>query len=76
MTPDATLLVIDDEPLVSATVERFARSFGFNVVGRTDARAALAELPTLKPTAVMVDLRMPEINGLEVLRAIRDIDPT
>jgi two-component system response regulator HydG len=76
MSTQATLLVIDDEPGVLAVVDRFARRFGFKVVSRTDARAALAELPRLEPDAVIVDLRMPDINGLDVLRAIRDIDPT
>ena len=56
MSSEATLLVIDDEPSVLATVDRFAHGFGFTVVSRTDARAALAELPVLKPDAVMVDL--------------------
>jgi two-component system response regulator AtoC len=74
MTTEATLLVIDDEAVVLAIVDRFARGCGFKVFVRTDARAALAELPVLKPDAVMVDLRMPDINGLDVLRAIRDID--
>jgi two-component system response regulator HydG len=76
MSGEATLLVVDDEPVVFATIDRFAQGFGFKVVGRTDGRAALAELSVLKPDAVMVDLRMPDINGLEVLRAIREIDPT
>src|SRR3990170_410991 len=76
MSTEATLLVIDDEPAVLALVDRFAQPFGCTVVSRTDARAALAELPVLKPDAVIVDLKMPDINGLEVLRAIRAIDPT
>ena len=50
MSTQATLLVIDDEPDVLATVERFAQGFGFTVVSRTDARAALAELPVSSPT--------------------------
>lgn len=76
MNTDPTLLAIDDEPGTLAVVDRFARRFGFEVISRTDAPAALAELPALKPDAVIVDLRMPAINGLDVLRAIRDIDPT
>lgn len=76
MSTEATLLVIDDEPAVLALVARFAQPFGFTVVSRTDARAALAELSVLKPDAVIVDLKMPDINGLDVLRAIRAINPT
>ena len=76
MSTQATLLAIDDEPDVLAIVVQFAQRFGFTVVTRTDARAALAELRGLKPDAVLVDLMMPDINGLDVLRAIRDIDPT
>jgi two-component system, NtrC family, response regulator HydG len=76
MNSEATLLVIDDEPEVLATVDGFAQGFGFSVVTRMDARSALAELPVLKPDAVLVALRMPDINGLEVLRAVRDIAPT
>ena len=75
MLTEATLLVIDDESDVLTIVEQFAQRFGFKVVSRTDARAALAELRVLKPDAVIVDLMMPDINGLDVLRAIRDIDP-
>src|SRR6202043_1241811 len=76
MMTDATLLVIDDEPDVLTIVDQFAQRFGFKVVSRTDARAALAELAALKPEGVIVDLMMPDINGLDVLRAIREIDPT
>ena len=76
MSTQAALLAIDDEPDVLAIVVQFAQRFGFTVVTRTDARAALAELRELKPDAVLVDLMMPDINGLDVLRAIRDIHPT
>ena len=81
MTSPATttppkLLVIDDEPGILQFVERVAERFGLEVVGRTDARTALAQLTVLKPDAVLVDLRMPDINGLDVMRAIREVDPT
>ena len=75
MLTQAILLVIDDESDVLTVVEQFAQRFAFKVVSRTDARAALAELRVLKPDAVIVDLMMPDINGLDVLRAIRAIDP-
>src|SRR5579862_5312069 len=62
MSAEPTLLVIDDESGVLALVDGFARRLGFNVVGRTDARATLAELSVLRPDAVIVDLNMPDID--------------
>jgi len=72
----ATLLAIDDEPDVLALVARFATDLGFHVVSHTNARAGLAAVATLKPDVVLLDLRMPEVNGLDVLRDIRQLDPT
>jgi DNA-binding NtrC family response regulator len=76
MSTQAALLAIDDEPGVLTMVVQFAERFGFTVETRSDARAALAELRVLKPDVVLVDMMMPDINGLDVLRAICDIDPT
>ena len=67
--------MIDDEPRCWPSSVEFACGFGFTVVTRTDARAALAELPVLKPDAVMVDLRMPDIDGLDVFGPSSSIDP-
>ena len=70
-----TLMAIDDEPGILALVERFARSLAFNVVCHDGGRPALARIPDLRPDVVLVDLQMPELNGLEVLRAIRTLEP-
>ena len=69
-----SLLVIDDEPGILALVERFARGLKFNVACHNGAAGVLDRIDELRPDIVLVDLQMPEINGLEVLRAIRDID--
>jgi DNA-binding NtrC family response regulator len=69
------LLVIDDDPGVIGVIERFALKQGFDVITRTGGRGILDELPGLKPDAALVDLRMPEVGGLDVLRAIREIHP-
>lgn len=76
MTSDASrLLIVDDDPEVLRLVGRFARKLGFEPVTREDGRAALAALSELKPDAVLVDLQMPELSGLDVLRAIKASDP-
>ena len=71
-----TLLAIDDEPGMLALVERFARSLQFTVVCHGGGRGALAQISQVRPDIVLVDLQMPELNGLEILKAIRDLDST
>ena len=75
MNTEPTLLAIDDEPGTLALIDQFARRYGFEVISRTNASEALAQLPALKPDAVIVDLKMPAIDGLGVLRAVREMDP-
>lgn len=70
-----TLLAIDDEPGILALVERFARGMEFNVVCHGGGPGALDHVSQVHPDVVIVDLQMPEVSGLDVLRAIRNIDP-
>src|SRR5665213_3423750 len=69
------LLIVDDEPTIVSIIERFARARGFDVIERSGGAETLAELPTLKTDAAIVDLRMPDISGIDMLRAIHDVDP-
>jgi len=69
------LLVIDDEPEILPIVERFGHQMGFEVETRSNAMNAVSELSRLKPDVAIVDLQMPDIGGLDVLRAIRTADP-
>ena len=69
------LLVIDDEPGILTLVERVVRSSGFRTILHTSAKEALAMLATERADVALVDLRMPELGGLDVLRAIRQEQP-
>ena len=71
-----TLLIVDDEPGMVALVGRFARDQGFDVIGRSGGQQMIAELPRLRADAAIVDLRMPEVGGIEMLKAIHEADPT
>ena len=73
--PPPRLLVVDDDPTVLMVVERFASQLGFEVTTRSGGADALAHLPAFKPAVVIVDLQMPEVGGLDVLRAICAADP-
>jgi len=70
-----TLLVVDDEPGMLALAGRLARDAGFDVVTHANGREALQQLTAINADAALVDLQMPEIGGLDVLRAIRSAQP-
>jgi two-component system, NtrC family, response regulator HydG len=69
------LVVIDDEQGILDVVGRFAQRAGYETTTFSSGRDAIAQLQTRHADLVLVDLRMPDVGGLDVLRAIRDIDP-
>src|SRR5688572_2753678 len=69
------LLAIDDEPGMLALIERAVRPTGFVVETSSNAHDALRGLAARPADVALVDLRMPEIGGLDVLRAIREAHP-
>ncbi len=73
--PPPVLLVVDDEPGILDVIGRLARRTGFEVVACAGGMQALAHLGTKHADVALVDLRMPDLSGLDVIRAIRDLDP-
>jgi DNA-binding NtrC family response regulator len=69
------VLVVDDEPNILNVVGRFAQRTGYDAVTCSSGREAIAQLQARRADLVLVDLRMPDVGGLDVLRAIREIDP-
>ena len=69
------LLIVDDDPVIPVIVERFARKLGFAVTAHGSGPDALAALSNLKPDVALVDLRMPELSGIDVLKAVRAAEP-
>ena len=70
-----SLVVVDDEQGILDIVGRFARRAGFEVITCPGGHQAIAQLRTRHADVAMVDLRMPDIGGLDVIRAIQEIDP-
>jgi len=71
MSPHPVLLVADDERPILDVLDRFARKHGFDVVQCPGGQAAIDHLRELRPDLALLDVRMPDITGLEVLRSIR-----
>jgi CheY-like chemotaxis protein len=66
-----TILVIDDDPGVRDVIQRLLELHGFRVVVAADGREGLAEVAHSRPDAVVCDLTMPVMDGLEFARRLR-----
>ena len=65
------ILVVDDEPAVRDAVDRALRLDGHDVALAHDGRQALDAVAAAPPDAVVLDLLMPQVDGLEVCRRMR-----
>ena len=66
------VLLVDDDDAIRRTVSTGLELEGFEVVAASGGRAALAALETIRPAVVLLDLGMPDLDGLEVLRLLRE----
>ena len=66
------ILVVDDEPAVRDALERALRLDGYEVALASDGREAVRSQADAPPDAVVLDVLMPGLDGLEVCRRMRD----
>lgn len=72
---DKKVLVVDDEPLFCEMVRRFLEGRGYSVVEAYDGDQALVVYDQARPDVILLDVRMPGKDGLQVLRELKVIDP-
>ncbi|WP_052360274.1 response regulator [Solidesulfovibrio alcoholivorans] len=70
-----SLLTIDDESMIRETIAAYMENRGFTVFEAPDGRRGLDVFLEKRPDVVLVDLRMPEMDSLDVLARLRDIAP-
>jgi two-component system response regulator MprA len=70
---DMRILVVDDEPAVREALERILRHDGFDVAVACDGREAVRSQAAAPADAILLDVLMPGLDGLEVCRRMRDI---
>ncbi len=75
MENEKKLLVIDDEPAIREGVRRILESESFQVETFASGHAALERIKQEPFDLVITDLKMPGISGMEVLKAIKEIQP-
>ncbi len=71
MSETPTILVVDDEPYMIRLLQHHIERAGFRMVKATNGREALDQIRAEKPQLVIMDVMMPEMNGLEVLAEVR-----
>ena len=71
MVPRMQLLLVEDDPTMQATLHRALTRRGMEVTAVGDGRAALSQWTALQPDAVILDLTLPGLDGLQVLQHAR-----
>ena len=69
------VLIVDDETDVRATLGDYLREEGFDVLEAANGLEAMLQVRRVRPRAVVLDLMMPRLGGLEILKWIRAFDP-
>ncbi len=70
------LLLVDDEPTLLATLALNLRASGYEVVTASDGATALELARSESPDLIVLDLMMPELDGLTVCRTLRQVSDT
>lgn len=65
------ITVIDDEPAMVEMLSAFLRMKGFDVQGAYSAREGLAVMERTRPAALLLDLMMPEVDGIQFCQQLR-----
>jgi two-component system response regulator ResD len=69
------VLIVDDDPIVRDVLLRYLARAGLSAEAAFDGPSALSAFEARRPTLVVLDLMLPRIDGIEVFRRIRAIDP-
>lgn len=75
-TPTPLLLIIEDEPQMQRLLRTTLRAHGYQVVEVSTAREGLAQAAGRNPDVILLDLGLPDGDGLEVVRKLRAAMPT
>src|SRR5688500_20252235 len=71
----ATVLVVDDDPVIQKLLQVNFEMEGYSVITAGDGEEGLAKTQAAHPVAVVLDVMMPKLDGLEVARRLKsDLD--
>lgn len=73
--PSDYILIVDDESDVCEYTGKYLANEGYKVSSVTNSKAVLEQVKALKPSIVLLDIIMPDVDGLELLKKIKKISP-
>jgi YesN/AraC family two-component response regulator len=68
-------LVIDDEPSTLFMFNLFLEAYGYEVITAENGAAGIEMFKKERPSIVFTDIKMPGVDGLDILKLIKSIDP-
>lgn len=72
----ASVLIVDDAAFMRLTLKQMLEAYGYSVAGEAaNGKEAVIKFIEAKPDVVLLDITMPEMDGIEALKRIKEADP-
>jgi len=75
MDKKPTILIIDDDPRFRKTLSDIVRLQGYAPLGTAKGKTALSKVKKERPAVALIDLKLPDMDGLEVMEKIKKRSP-
>ena len=69
------VLFVDDDVTLRKVLSREIKAFGYEVDAFADATGVIDHVRVARPDCALIDLRLPGIDGMELLRRLREVEP-
>jgi DNA-binding NtrC family response regulator len=71
-----TILIIEDEKMLAKSIQKFLSGYGYETLTAEDGEMGLKLAREMRPDLVFLDMRLPKIEGMELLKKIKELDPS
>jgi DNA-binding NtrC family response regulator len=73
--PKARILIVDDEPVIAESLSELLEGWGYETAVASDGLLGLAKVEEFRPSVVVSDVYMPNLDGFGLLRELRELHP-
>ncbi|MFA5926792.1 MAG: response regulator [Patescibacteria group bacterium] len=72
----AKILVVDDDMILREMYEARLKEGGYEIISASDGEEALQKASSEKPSVILLDIMMPKVNGIDVMKKLREDEET